>query len=218
MKYTALVPVKRLARAKSRLAPYLTSIERETLVLSMLTHVLGVLRLVPRIDEIIVVSADGHVLEQASVLGAKPMIEEQVGHNAALRAAALRTLASGSRALLTISADLPLLTTADIHALIERSTRCEVVLAPSHEGTGTNALLVRPPLAVPYLFGVNSLERYLRAASYRRLSSSIYRSLTLARDIDTIEDIQEWHRLEYEMRQGGMFSPRAPTATLHWHG
>jgi hypothetical protein len=35
MKYTAIVPVKSLAQAKSRLAPYLSSSEREELVLDL---------------------------------------------------------------------------------------------------------------------------------------------------------------------------------------
>src|SRR2546428_9591838 len=47
--------------------------------------------------------------------------------------------------------------------------RSQVVLAPSRDRTGTNAILVRPPLALPYLFGPNSLQQYLQAARQWKL-------------------------------------------------
>jgi 2-phospho-L-lactate guanylyltransferase (CobY/MobA/RfbA family) len=55
-------------------------------------------------------------------------------------------------------------------------------------------MLARPPLAVPYLFGVNSLQRHLRAAHQRGLSSNLYQSRGLSLDIDTIGDVQELSR------------------------
>jgi len=116
----------------------------------------------------------------------------------------LRELAEGAGALLTISADLPLLTPGDIDVMVERSTRFDVVLAPSMDGTGTNAMLARPPLVVPYLFGVNSLEKHLRAARLRGLSANLYASRGLALDIDTIEDVQE---LERATRAGASPAP-----------
>src|SRR5438876_973810 len=64
-------------------------------------------------------------------------------------------------------------------------------LAPSRDGTGTNAILVRPPLAVPYLFGSDSLQRFLEAARQRHLNYSTYHSIGLALDIDTVDDLDE---------------------------
>ena len=191
MRYQALVPVKTLTEAKSRLAAYLSASERETLVLDMLYHVLGVLRKSELLEQITVVSPDERVLEHALVWGAQAMLEEEQGHNPALHAAALRARAAGTKALLTISADLPLLTAQDIRGMIARSARHPIVLAPSREGTGTNALLARPPLAVPYLFGPHSFQDYVQAARQRQLSVSIYNSMSLAWDIDNIDDIDE---------------------------
>lgn len=199
MKYRALVPVKALTNAKSRLAPYLAQRQRETLVLDMLHHVLRVLLDSQSLEQVAVVSADTQVLKQAEAWGARPVPEEQHEHNAALHAAASRQLHEGAGSLLTISADLPLLSTGDVHALIEQSAQHEVVLAPSHEGTGTNAILVRPPLAVPYLFGVNSLEHYIQAARERHLNAASCHSPGLSLDIDSIEDL---HRLEVLRRAG----------------
>ncbi len=191
MKYSALIPVKSLATAKSRLAPSLSQHQRETLVLDMLYHVLCVLKDSELFEHISVVSSDGRVLEQAHIWGARALSEEQHGHNPALHAAALREYAEGVTALLTISADLPMLSIQDIRCLFEQSKQHEIVLAPSRDGTGTNAILVRPPLVVPYVFGPNSLHNYIQAARQKHLSYTTYHSTGLASDIDTIDDLDE---------------------------
>ena len=207
MTYRALIPVKSLSTAKGRLAEYLTLYQRETLVLDMLHHVIQILLESELFESISVVSPDTRVLELVQAWGARPLLEEQFGHNPSLHAAALKEKAS---ALLTISADLPSLCTCDVRRLIEQSRQHHVVLAPSHEGTGTNAILVRPPLAVPYLFGPNSLQSYQQAARQRQLSSALVHSPGLASDIDTIEDLRELHHLNCKLQEESEF------ATCHY--
>ena len=208
--YRAIIPVKSLSEAKSRLAPHLTQQQRETLALDMLRHVVQTLCASQEFELVTVVSPDVRVLEKARIWGARASFEERSGHNPALHMAALRELAEGAGALLTISGDLPLLTSDDIDVMVERSTRFDVVLAPSLDGTGTNAMLARPPLAVPYLFGVNSLEKHLRAARRRGLSSNLYASRGLSLDIDTIEDVQELEGATRAEAKGGV-----PARTLY---
>src|SRR5215470_4697071 len=114
MKYTALVPVKALVTAKSRLVPDLSPNRREKLVLDMLYHVLRVLQDSKLFERISVVSPDARVLEQVRVWGAWALIEERPGHNFVLHVVALRERVGGVTALLTISADLPLLSAQEI--------------------------------------------------------------------------------------------------------
>jgi 2-phospho-L-lactate guanylyltransferase len=187
--YTALVPVKSLDQAKSRLATHLTQEQRASLVLDMLYHVIYILQTSNVIHRISVVSLDRRVLDQAQAWGAYIRIEEDRGLNPALTAAAKREFAEGATALLTLAADLPLLQISDIHGMIEQSKHHTVVLAPSYDQTGTNALLVRPPLALPYMFGAGSLQHYLSESRIRQLSSSLYSSIGLGLDIDTSEDL-----------------------------
>ncbi|HEY0753586.1 MAG TPA: NTP transferase domain-containing protein [Ktedonobacteraceae bacterium] len=223
MKYSALIPVKALGLAKSRLASQLSQQQRETLVLDMLQHVIHTLCDSEVFEQIYVVSADTHVLELASFWGAEALREAQAGHNPALRAAALTIMGRAAwraglytswlalsqhassqqapdeynphllrdEALLTISADLPLLTPEDIQHLVYLAEDYQVVLAGDREGTGTNALLVRPPLALPYLFGPNSLPAYAHAANARQLSSKLYHNAHLAFDVDTPADFRQ---------------------------
>ena len=196
MTYRAIIPVKSLNEAKSRLATHLTLHQRENLVLDMLHHVLQALRESNVLEQVSVVSSDQRVLRQAQAWGAQAVVEEMPGHNAALHAAALLELAAGTSALLTIAADLPLLHPGDIRMLAAQSAQHAVVLAPARDGTGTNAILVRPPLAVPYLFGANSLQCYQQAARQREPGSTLYRSIGLALDIDTIDDLDDLYELQ----------------------
>src|SRR5437588_8277544 len=132
--YKALIPVKSLDTAKSRLAEHLTLCQRQTLVLDMLHHVLHILCKSELFEQISVVSPDRQVLERAEAWGAQAIVEELPGHNPSLHAAALKDKGSGVIALLTISADLPLLCISDIRNLLEHSTSHSVVLPPSLEG------------------------------------------------------------------------------------
>jgi 2-phospho-L-lactate/phosphoenolpyruvate guanylyltransferase len=191
MKCTALIPVKSLTTAKSRLASSFTQHQRERLVLDMFHHVLCVLLDTEIFEKVSVVSSDKQVLEKAYLWGAQPVLEEYHGHNQALHAAALRELSEGVTTLLTISADLPLLTTQEIRCFFEQSLQYDVVLAPSRDGTGTNAIMVRPPLALSYLFGPGSLQSFVKAAKQKHLSHSKFHSIGLALDIDTIDDLDE---------------------------
>lgn len=204
MIYRALIPVKMLSQAKSRLADHLTQKQRATLVLDMLHHVIATLHASDVLEGVTVVSPDLHVLEKAEEWGARARIEEERGHNPALHVAATRELAKGAAALLTISADLPLLHVHDVQGMVERSREHAVVLAPSWDGTGTNALLTRPPLALPYVFGPGSLQSYLAEARKWQLSSILYNNIGIALDIDTIDDLELFHC--YEMEGKAMYA------------
>jgi 2-phospho-L-lactate guanylyltransferase len=82
-----------------------------------------------------------------------------------------------------------LLQVQDVRKMLERAEQFDVVLAQSQEGTGTNALLVHPPLAVPYVFGANSLQQFIAEAQQRHLRYTCYHSLGLSLDIDTYNDL-----------------------------
>lgn len=192
MTYRALIPVKSLSEVKSRLALHLSQTERSQLVLRMLHHVLQTLQASEQFERITVVSPDERVLMQTREWGACAIKEEQPGHNPALTAAAYRELTTGATALLTISADLPLLDVQHVQDLVQESWDYDVILAPSRDGTGTNALLTRPPLGLPYVFGVGSLQRYQQEIRRRHLRSAIYSSNGFAFDVDTIDDLEEY--------------------------
>ena len=98
-------------------------------------------------------------------------------------------MARGARAVLVLPADLPLLTSGDIMAMLDlaHEPRC-VVIAPDARGEGTNALMLRPPDALNFAFGPQSFYEHCAQAETSQLALHIYRSPTVALDLDTPAD------------------------------
>ncbi|MCA1666730.1 MAG: 2-phospho-L-lactate guanylyltransferase, partial [Thermomicrobia bacterium] len=65
------------------------------------------------------------------------------------------------------------------------------VLAPDYTGSGTNALLLAPPDALPFRFGPNSFARHVAAAEQRSVPYAIARAPGIAGDVDTPDDVRE---------------------------
>ncbi len=93
-------------------------------------------------------------------------------------------------ALLVLAGDLPLLTAADVEAMIALGAEPRtVVLAPDRHGSGTNALLLRPPDALPFRFGPNSFALHAEEAAARSLVVRTYRGRGTAVDVDDPDDL-----------------------------
>jgi 2-phospho-L-lactate guanylyltransferase len=185
----AIVPVKPLEIAKGRLAGLLTAPERRALVLAMLGDVLAALCEVPNIARIGVISADPTVLARAGEIGADQLRDTAADLNAALAQAAGYYATQGATAALILPADVPLATPSEISQLIAALPAGQAVaLAPAGDG-GTNAMLVRPPLALPFLFGAGSLARHVGAARDHGLAVECLRSPGLSLDVDRPDDL-----------------------------
>ncbi|MGI9050214.1 MAG: 2-phospho-L-lactate guanylyltransferase [Rubrobacteraceae bacterium] len=187
MSLFAVVPVKDLSSAKSRLSPALDPVERVDLTLHMLDHVLAALR-EAGVENVCVVSPDRAVLDVARERGASPLYQESRGLNPALEEARRWAVRQGASTLLVLPADLPFLTATDVLALLEEGP--QVTISPDKSRTGTNALLLRPPDALPFAFGPDSFETHLRLARERGLDVSVRELPNLALDLDTAEDLE----------------------------
>ena len=186
----ALVPVKRLSEAKSRLACILDDDLRRALVLALLGDTLALLERIPL--EAAVISADEQVLAVARDLGALPIVEPESCRklNRAAACGAHELARRGAAAVLVLAADLPLLSTLDIRLLLERLSMPTpgVVLAPAHNG-GTNALGLRPPEAIPFRFGRDSARRHALATRKAGLPLEVASTPGLGFDLDAPEDV-----------------------------
>jgi 2-phospho-L-lactate guanylyltransferase len=190
----ATIPVKPLARAKSRLARALKAPTRAALVRSMFSRTLDVIAQVDRIDGVIVVSRDLTILELARQREAITLMESDSGLNPAVTQAAHWAQAHYTQAVIVIPADLPLITAADLDAVIDQAVeeRC-IVIAPDRHEDGTNLLLARPPEAIQFAYGASSFNAHRAQAIARGLLVHEYRSPTTAFDIDVPDDL-EWYR------------------------
>ena len=185
----AVVPVKDLRETKSRLAPVLNPGARAGLTLYMMGRVVRALQ-EAGVGEVCVVSPDRVVLDEAARRGALPLLQESRGLNPALEEGRTRALGAGASTLLVLPADLPLLDAEDVRAVLEGGAEgpC-VVVAPDGARSGTNALLVRPPETLPFLFGPESFEAHLRTARERGLDVRVCERPHLAFDLDTAGDL-----------------------------
>lgn len=193
MKPWAVVPVKSLRQAKSRLAPVLTPNQRATLGRALLARTLDVLTAQPVLAGVLVVSADPTALDLAKAKDAVALMEIEVSLNAALAQATAWLAERGAEATLVLPADLPLLSGEDVAGLVALAEPSPVVvLAPDRREQGTNALLSAPPGLIPYAFGAGSFARHQELCQVRRVPCRLYRSPGLAFDVDVPEDLREW--------------------------
>jgi 2-phospho-L-lactate guanylyltransferase len=196
----AIIPVKPLNHAKSRLARALQAPTRAALVRSIFSRTLDVIAQVPRIGGVIVVSRDLTILELARQRNAITLMESDSGLNPAITQAAQWAAQHQARSVIVIPVDLPLITADDLRAVIDQAVeeRC-VVIAPDRHEDGTNVLLVRPPDAVHFAYGTSSFNVHRAQADARGLVVHEYRSSTTAFDIDVPDDLKRYRALDARM-------------------
>lgn len=192
----AVVPIKTLDQAKSRLSRVLKPGERYALALGLLRQTLSILRRSEGPCGILVVSADPVVRHEANAQGVDFLMEPDTGGlNEALTTAAAEVIGRGGTSMLVIPGDLPLLTAAGVDALVRTaaisssSIEQRVAIAPDRRGAGTNALLLRPPGLVPFCFGPDSFQRHLAAAQALGVTPVVFRSPAFALDLDLPSDL-----------------------------
>lgn len=180
-----IVPVKSLAEGKSRLSDVLGPTQRRLLNRRFLDHVLSVAAEFPGADSTLVVSRDTEVLAMARARNMAVLEEaEDKEQNTALSQARAALGDRDRRDILVVSADLPYLSAEDLRAMC----RAPAAIAPNEAGTGTNALFVTAPHAIPFHFGADSFSRHRGACRRLGLEPVVVERPGLAFDVDTPED------------------------------
>ena len=176
----AIVPVKGLDGAKSRLAPALSAAERRALVERMLGSVLAACDAARRVHGVLVVTPDPGLAPGREVLE-----DPGVGHGLAV-ALALRDERARDGALV-VMADCPLVTAASLDALVAAAR--PVALAPARDG-GMNALALADPALVEPAFGEPAAARVTIArARAAGLEPAVLQDAGLAFDVDRPADL-----------------------------
>jgi 2-phospho-L-lactate/phosphoenolpyruvate guanylyltransferase len=186
----ALVPVKPLGEAKTRLACVLDQQERIQLVLQMLDHTLTVLASVRELAGVVVVTPDETIADLADSHGAQVLREAHAqGLNSSLSWAVGQLGDLLLEGVLVLPADLPLLCKESVATLLATATTPGVVVAPDRHRQGTNALLITPPTLIPFCFGLDSFRRHLEAARVAGVQPVVVETPDLAADVDLPEDL-----------------------------
>lgn len=187
----AIIPVKPLETSLRRLAEVLDGPRRRALQAAMLADVLGACMHASRLTATYVVTADVGAAVIAGTFGAR-LVEDHSppqGMNPAVERGQAQAIADGYRSALVMTADLPQITPAAIDGIIEAAGSFEATLVPSESGTGTNAMLLRPPDVLRPEFGAGSLGRHVAQAGVTRIEHQVLEVANLAVDVDTPEDL-----------------------------
>jgi 2-phospho-L-lactate guanylyltransferase len=187
----AVLPVKNMGVAKSRLAHSCPPAFRRELARAMLVDVLGALTATAAIAGIVVVTVDAVASTLARRSGARVFAEDaDIGHTGAVMAAA-RRLASERRAgMLTLPSDIPGVNASDLSRLVEiHGDAPAFTIVPSHDRRGSNAIVVSKPTAVPLAFGDDSFVAHLAAARRAGIEPVIESMPGIALDIDHPADL-----------------------------
>ncbi|MEO8468552.1 MAG: 2-phospho-L-lactate guanylyltransferase [Chloroflexota bacterium] len=204
----AIVPLRGLATAKTRLGPALDAAERLELVISMARRTLGATRDARRLSGTLLVTADPAAAELARGYGALTLVQRLPGLNAALREGRDEAARAGADATIIIPIDLPGINADAIDRLLDivvpevpapgsgaaaasdpaSPETAIVALVPDRHGLGTNILFTSPPSAIDPAFGDGSLAAHRAAA--RAVGAHLFElGGPLVLDVDTEDDL-----------------------------
>lgn len=188
-----LLPVKDLTFAKQRLAEVMSQAARTRLALAMMEYTFRVVSSVKSVDGIAVVTSYATAIELAEQYGFEVIREStQISESASVDLGSRELESRGASAVLRLPIDLPFLSVEDIEEVL--SCDCEqrgVVIVPSRDGTGTNAILRRPPTLFPSHFGTGSFAKHLAEAEAAGAAVESIESERIGLDIDEPDDITE---------------------------
>jgi 2-phospho-L-lactate guanylyltransferase len=194
-----LLPVKDLCNAKQRLVGILTPEERFALAHAMLADTVRAMTGVRRADKIFVVTNYEPAMQAARENGWQVLSEDrQISESVSVDDASHRIESLGFTAVLRIPLDLPLIQSRDIDELLAINFAAPaVVIVPSRDGTGTNAILRTPPTLFPSHFGSGSFAKHCAEADSAHAQIHHRRNPRLEMDVDDESDLRAL--LQYDL-------------------
>lgn len=187
-----LLPVKDLRNSKRRLAGVLSPEERFAVAQAMLADTFRAVSGVRRADKVFVVTNYAPAMQAAKENGWEILAEdEQISESASVDAASRECESLGVTSLLRLPLDVPLVRPGDIDELLDIDCRASaLVIVPSRDGTGTNAILRRPPTLFPSHFGRGSFAKHCDEASRVGAQIIVHRNPRIEMDVDDESDLR----------------------------
>jgi len=187
---TAILPVKRFDTAKQRLAAGFDDERRRQLAGAMVADVLEAIGEARTIERTIVVTGDPLAQEIAAEHGAVVVPDpSDTGHVQAALAGIARAEVEGEECVVLLPGDCPLLDPRELDRLLTGVPEPYVAVVPDRHGTGTNALVLRPPSAIVPAFGEGSRERHVALARDAGVPFGVEELASLGLDLDTPADV-----------------------------
>lgn len=205
-----IIAVKRLAAAKTRLAPVFSARTRESVVLAMLVDTLTAATRVASLRSITVITPDDAAAAAAADLGADvlsdptPQDHRDPLNNAI--AAAERVVVESVPNIVVLQGDLPALQTQELAEAITAARQYRRSFVADRLGTGTAALCAFGTALDPQ-FGADSAARHRRSGAIELTGAWP----GLRCDIDTPDDLAVARRLGVGAATARAIGPGAMT-------
>ena len=187
-----LLPIKDLRNSKQRLTGLLDREERFELANAMLADTCNAVSRVRRADKVFVVTNYAPAMQAARENGWDILAEDQqISESASVDYASRQCEALGVTSLLRLPLDLPLVQADDIDELL--NVNCAppgMIIVPSRDGTGTNAILRTPPTLFPSYFGLGSFAKHCAEAQRCGAQIIVRRNPRLEMDVDDESDLR----------------------------
>jgi 2-phospho-L-lactate guanylyltransferase len=183
-----VVPVKRLALAKTRLAAY-GDVARQDLALAFAVDVVTVALGTPGVAQVLVVTDDERAAGALTAVGARVVADSpDAGLNPALEHGAelLRAAVDAGTdvGVATLSADLPALQPAELAAALSAVPAGGRAFVADAAGTGTTLLAAAPGIRLAPGYGPGSRAAHLASGALELVGAP-----GLRLDVDTPEDL-----------------------------
>lgn len=184
--WVAVVPVKRLERAKTRLEPLLAAAARADLALALALDTVDALLRTPAVARVVVVTDDARAAAGAAGLGAAVTPDTpDAGLNPALvHGAQVARAADPGCGVLALSADLGALRPRDLAGLLHDAPGQRRGWVRDLVGDGTTVLLAPPGQALEPSFGPGSAAAHAGSGAVELAAAP-----SLRVDVDTAADL-----------------------------
>ncbi len=194
-----LVPVKKFSDANERLCGVLSPRQRARLARVMLEDVLSSVSVCTEADGAVLVTAEEEAMRMGRGFGMEIISEKtQRSESSSVEFAMGKCAEMGAESTLVVPGDIPLAQGREFDAVMKKDDgENRVVIVPSRDGMGTNALMMRPPGVISPSFGENSFSRHKKMVSAAGVEFSSLTFEGIGLDIDGPED------LEIFMEKGG---------------
>ncbi|HET8857130.1 MAG TPA: 2-phospho-L-lactate guanylyltransferase [Nitrososphaeraceae archaeon] len=192
-KISAVIPMKNLHFAKSRLSTILTLQQRKNLAFFLLNTTIKTLKESRLITEIIIVSSDKTIEKFSFENGLKFIKDSDSGVNNAVILADHYCINNDIDANIVIPHDLPFISAKEIDQICnmaKKYPKC-IIICPSTRFDGTNILFRKPPNVIKTFYDDNSYMNHLKEAQRLNIPIESLELDNLMFDIDTKEDLLE---------------------------
>ncbi|MFE3515897.1 2-phospho-L-lactate guanylyltransferase [Streptomyces sp. NPDC059166] len=209
--WSLVVPLKPLARAKSRLGRAVGGDLRAGLALAFAQDTVAAALSCPGVRDVVVVTDDPVAGAAVTALGARTVPDTPAaGLNAALNHGVRAILARrGGAAVAALNADLPALRPEELARVLEFSSRFPRAFVPDAQGIGTTFLSAASGTELCPSFGGPSRARHLASGAVEIRLPGLD---SVRRDVDTGEDLEAALALGVGPFTAGLAAPAVPVA------